>query len=81
MSGYALVVVDMIKDNVNTQRHGLLDQEATKIIPNILNLNTNFPPARRQESSSHVTVLWRTISFSVVVCVLMLFEEQGAISP
>jgi nicotinamidase/pyrazinamidase len=42
MSGYALVVVDMIKDNVNTQRHGLLDQEASKIIPNILNLTRTF---------------------------------------
>jgi nicotinamidase-related amidase len=42
MSGYALVIVDMIKDNVNTQRHGLLDREATKIIPNILDLTRTF---------------------------------------
>ena len=42
MGGYALIVVDMIKDNVNTQRHGLLDQEATKIIPNILILTRTF---------------------------------------
>ncbi len=42
MSGYALVVVDMIKDNVNTRRHGLLDREATKIIPNILTLTRTF---------------------------------------
>jgi nicotinamidase/pyrazinamidase len=42
MSGYALVIVDMIKDNVNTQRHGLLDREATKIIPNILRLTRTF---------------------------------------
>jgi nicotinamidase/pyrazinamidase len=42
MAGYGLIVVDMIKDNVNTQRHGLLDQEATKIIPNILHLTRTF---------------------------------------
>jgi nicotinamidase/pyrazinamidase len=42
MAGYGLIVVDMIKDNVNTQRHGLLDQEATKIIPNILLLTGTF---------------------------------------
>ena len=42
MAGYGLIVVDMIKDNVNTQRHGLLDQEATKIIPNILHLTRAF---------------------------------------
>jgi nicotinamidase/pyrazinamidase len=42
MAGYGLIVVDMIKDNVNTQRHGLLDQEATKIIPNILLLTRTF---------------------------------------
>ena len=42
MAGYGLIVVDMIKDNVNTQRHGLLDREATKIIPNILHLTGTF---------------------------------------
>jgi nicotinamidase-related amidase len=42
MAGYGLIVVDMIKDNVNTQRHGLLDQEATRIIPNILHLTRTF---------------------------------------
>jgi nicotinamidase/pyrazinamidase len=42
MAGYGLIVVDMIKDNVNTQRHGLLDREATKLIPNILHLTRTF---------------------------------------
>ncbi len=42
MAGYGLIVVDMIRDNVNTQRHGLLDQEATKLIPNILHLTRTF---------------------------------------
>lgn len=42
MAGYGLIVVDMIKDNVYTPRHGLLDQEATKIIPNILLLTRTF---------------------------------------
>jgi nicotinamidase/pyrazinamidase len=42
MAGYGLIVVDMIKDNVNTQRHGLLDREATKLVPNILHLTRTF---------------------------------------
>ena len=42
MAGYSLIVVDMIKDNVNSQRHGLMGQEATKIIPNILLLTRPF---------------------------------------
>ena len=42
MASYGFIVVDMIKDNVNTQRHGLLDQEATKIIPNILLVTRPF---------------------------------------
>lgn len=39
MSGYALIIVDMIKDNVNSQRHGTMDVEAKKIIPVILELS------------------------------------------
>ncbi len=42
MGGYALVVVDMIKDNVNTQGHGMMDAEAKKIIPPILDLTRAF---------------------------------------
>ncbi len=42
MSRYALVVVDMIRDNVNTQRHGLMDVQATLIIPKILELTRLF---------------------------------------
>ncbi len=42
MAGYGLVVLDMIKGNVNSQRHGLLDQEATKITPNTLHLTRIF---------------------------------------
>lgn len=42
MSGYALVVVDMIKDNVNTSGHGMIDVEARKIIPAILDLTRAF---------------------------------------
>lgn len=38
MTKYALVVVDMIKDNVNTQGHGAIDVEAKKIIPKIREL-------------------------------------------
>lgn len=38
MTKHALVVVDMIKDNVNTQGHGAIDVEAKKIIPKILEL-------------------------------------------
>jgi len=39
---YALVVVDMIKDNVNTKGHGMLDVEVKKIIPTILDLARLF---------------------------------------
>lgn len=42
MHGYALVVVDMIKDNVNTSRHGMMDIEAAKIIPAIRDLSAAF---------------------------------------
>ncbi len=42
MSGYALVVVDMIRDNVNTQGHGMIDVEAKKIVPVILELTKAF---------------------------------------
>ncbi|MEW6347851.1 MAG: isochorismatase family cysteine hydrolase [Thermodesulfobacteriota bacterium] len=42
MEGYALIVVDMIKDNVDTTRHGLMDVEATKIVPTILELSRAF---------------------------------------
>ncbi len=42
MSGYALVVVDMIKDNVNTEGHGLMDVESKKIVPTILELTQAF---------------------------------------
>jgi nicotinamidase/pyrazinamidase len=37
--GYALVIVDMIKDNVNTSGHGAMDVEAKKIVPQILELS------------------------------------------
>lgn len=39
VAGYALVIVDMIKDNVKTDGHGAIDKEATKIIPRILDLS------------------------------------------
>jgi len=42
LSGYALIVVDMIKDNVNTAGHGMMDAEAKKIIPSILQLTKVF---------------------------------------
>ena len=42
MNGYALIVVDMIKDNVHTDGHGMMDVEATKIIPAILGLTRDF---------------------------------------
>ncbi len=42
MSRYALVVVDMIKDNVNTHGQGPLDVEATKILPRIIELTDVF---------------------------------------
>jgi nicotinamidase/pyrazinamidase len=42
LSGYALVVVDMARDNVNTQGHGMMDVEAKKIIPRIVDLAAAF---------------------------------------
>ncbi len=42
MEGYALIVVDMIKDNINTERHGLMDVEAKKIVPTIVELSQAF---------------------------------------
>jgi nicotinamidase/pyrazinamidase len=42
VSGYALIVVDMIKDNVNTTGHGMMDSEAKKIVPSILRLTQLF---------------------------------------
>jgi len=42
LGGYALIVVDMIKDNVNTSGHGMMDVEAKKIIPEILELTRAF---------------------------------------
>jgi nicotinamidase/pyrazinamidase len=42
LGGYALIVVDMAKDNVNTQGHGMIDVAATKIIPPILELSRGF---------------------------------------
>jgi len=42
LSGYALIVVDMVKDNVNTQGHAMMDVEAKKIVPRILELSRAF---------------------------------------
>ncbi|MFH0823326.1 MAG: isochorismatase family cysteine hydrolase, partial [Pseudomonadota bacterium] len=42
MSTHALVIVDMAKDNVNTTGHGMMDVEATKIIPAIRDLAREF---------------------------------------
>ncbi len=42
MPGYALIIVDMIKDNVNTAGHGQMDVEAKKIIPAIFDLARTF---------------------------------------
>lgn len=42
MNRYALVIVDMIKGNVNTTSHGMLDAEAKTIIQPILNLSRAF---------------------------------------
>lgn len=39
MSDHALIIVDMVKDNVNTEGHGMMDVEARKIIPAILRLS------------------------------------------
>jgi nicotinamidase-related amidase len=49
MSKYALVIVDMVTDNVNTQRHGAMDVEAKKIIPAIRELSAAF-----RQLDSHV---------------------------
>jgi nicotinamidase-related amidase len=42
LNGYALIVVDMIKDNVNTERHGLMDVQAAGVVPAILELTDLF---------------------------------------
>ncbi len=42
MSKYALIIVDMIKDNVNTQSHAAMDVEAKKIIPVIRDVSEAF---------------------------------------
>jgi nicotinamidase/pyrazinamidase len=42
MGGRALIVVDMVNDNVNTQEHGMMDLEARKIIPQILEMSRAF---------------------------------------
>jgi nicotinamidase/pyrazinamidase len=42
MSKHALIIVDMIKDNVNTDGHGAMDVEAKKIIPAIRELAEAF---------------------------------------
>ncbi|MCA1959794.1 MAG: cysteine hydrolase [Desulfomonile sp.] len=42
MGRYALLVVDMIKDNVNTAGHGMLDNEARNIVQPILKLTRAF---------------------------------------
>ena len=42
MSEYALIVVDMIKDNVDTEDHGMISREARKIVPSILGLTRTF---------------------------------------
>jgi nicotinamidase/pyrazinamidase len=45
MGGYALIIVDMIKDNVNTRSHGLMDVEATKIVPTTREMARSFRAA------------------------------------
>jgi nicotinamidase-related amidase len=42
LNGYTLVVVDMTKDNVNTSGHGMIDEQAKKIIPSIVELSRAF---------------------------------------
>jgi nicotinamidase/pyrazinamidase len=42
LAGYALIVVDMIKDNVDTAGHGQIDVEAKKIVPIIRDLAKTF---------------------------------------
>lgn len=45
MSGYALIVVDMVKDNVNTKGHGMMDVKAGKIVPAVQRLSRGFRSA------------------------------------
>ncbi len=42
MAGYALIIVDMVKDNVNTAGHGMMDLQAKPLIPKILQLSEAF---------------------------------------
>jgi nicotinamidase/pyrazinamidase len=42
LAGYALIVVDMVKDNVNTAGHGMMDEQAKTLIPKILELSEVF---------------------------------------
>ncbi len=42
MNGYALIVVDMLKDNIDPQGSGMLDAEANKIIPVVVDLSRAF---------------------------------------
>lgn len=47
MKPYALIIVDMIKDNVDTKRNSKFDMQVGKIIPKINELSENF---RRRSS-------------------------------
>ena len=49
MGRYALVVVDMIKDNVNVQGSTPMDVEASKIVPRIVELEETF-----RQTGNHV---------------------------
>lgn len=42
MKPYALIIVDMIKDNVSIERNSKFDVQASKIVPNINRLSENF---------------------------------------
>jgi nicotinamidase/pyrazinamidase len=42
LAGYALIIVDMVKDNVNTSSHGMMDVQAAALIPKILELSDAF---------------------------------------
>lgn len=42
MTDHALIVVDMIKENVNLEGSSMLDAEARKILPTLLNLTRAF---------------------------------------
>ncbi len=42
MSKYALIIVDMIKDNVNTESHAAMNVQARKLIPVIRDLSAAF---------------------------------------